>query len=185
MRTFVTCLALFTLTTSIHFNVATRTIFAIRVSPQATGEMISILAFFNNGTNNSYKKTLSFREFCFYASGTWPSVYNRNRINLFDLNGVDGGVLIDEFSNKPQHPYCPAIDSLWKLRFDRYPYKGKELEKGWSMDKWMPGERQMKYLTTEYNIGNIDNHYFADTNFWKVLRDVTDPEWIDNYRYLQ
>lgn len=185
MKKYIFAIFLFLLTTSVHFDVATRTIFAVRVSPQATGDMVTILVFFNNGHSNAYKKTLSLKEFCFFASGTWPSIYNRNRINLFELNGVNGGVIVDEFTKKPTHPYCPAIDSLWKIRFDKYPYKGKELEIGWSTDSSFPGKRQMNYLTSEYNIGNIDNHYFSDTNFWKILRDVVNPEWIDNYRYMQ
>ena len=173
------------MSTSVHFNVATKTVFAVRVAPQATGEMITILAFFNNGHTNSYKKVLTLKEFCFFASGTWPSIYNRNRINLFELNGVDGGVLIDEFSRKPTYPYCPAIDSLWKLRYDQYPYLGDARGDGWSHDKWVPGERQMNFITSQYGVGAMDTQYFADTSFWKILRDVVDTTWIENYRYMQ
>ncbi len=185
MKVFFGIILLFFICSSVHFNVATKTVFAVRVAPQATGDMVTIMAYFNNGTNNTYKKPLSLKEFCFFASGEWPSVYNRNRINLFELNGVVGGVLPNEFTNKPTYPYCPSLDSLWKLRFNEYPYLGESRGDGWSQDKWLPGKRQMNYLTDNYGVGTLDAHYFADTSFWKILRDVMDPEWIENYRYMR
>lgn len=185
MRRLLAIAIIFFLTASVQFNVATKTVFAVRVAFQGNGQMFTIMAYFNNGTNNTYKRVLTMREFCFYASGTWPSIYNRNQINLFELNNVEGGVLLDEFSRKPTHPYCPSLDSLWKLRFDSYPFVGMDNGDGWSHDKWVPGKRQMNYLTDQYGVGAMDTHYFADTSFWKILRDVVDPEWIENYRYMQ
>lgn len=165
---------------SVQFKAELRTVFGVRVSYQATGQMITLVAFFSDGKMQSNRRILSVKEFIHYASGDWPSIYNRNRMNLFDLNGVTGGIYRDSITNE-KFPYCFALDSLWKLRFNYHPFEGMN-SRGWSQDQFTPSEGQRKFLYQQYDMDHLDTKFFIDTNFWKLLRDVTDPEWIATYR---
>ncbi|HLU87476.1 MAG TPA: hypothetical protein VKZ44_06945 [Taishania sp.] len=167
---------------SVQFRSEIRTVFGVRVAYQSTGQMITLVAFFSDGVMQSHRKILSFKEFVHYASGDWPSIYNRNRIDLFKLNDVPGGVFQDSITRQ-KIPFCSPIDSLWKLRFDRYPFHGSS-EFGWSRGQFLPSSEQQKYLYKEYGMDHIDTKFFIDTNFWKLLRDVSNPEWIEYYRNL-
>lgn len=181
MRTLLLVLISF-LFLSVQFRSELRTVFGVRVAPQATGQMITLVAFFSDGTMQSHRKILSVKEFIHYASGDWPSKYNRNRIDLFKLNEVAGGVYIDSVTQE-KVPFCFALDDLWKLRYSHSPYKG-ENEEGWSQDKFLPSPQQQVYLYKNYGMEHINTKFFIDTNFWKLLRDVGDLEWIENYRNL-
>lgn len=167
---------------SVQFKAELRTVFGVRVAYQSTGQMLTIVAFFSDGKMQSHRKTLSFKEFVHYASGDWPSIYNRNRMDLFELNGVLGGILQDSITHE-KLPYCFAMDSLWKLRFSYHPFnRGNDL--GWSQDQFLPSPQQQKYLYNHYGMNHIDTQFFIDTSFWKLLRDVTNPEWIDTYKNI-
>lgn len=167
---------------SVQFKAELRTVFGVRVAYQSTGQMLTIVAFFSDGTMQSHRKTLSFKEFAHYASGDWPSIYNRNRIDLFELNGVLGGIFQDSITHE-KLPYCFAMDSLWKLRFSYHPFN-KGNDKGWSQDQFLPSPQQQKYLYNQYGMNHIDTQFFIDTSFWKLLRDVTNPEWVETYKNI-
>lgn len=170
------------LCSSIQFRHELRAVFGVRVAYQSTGKMITLVAFFTDGVRQSHRKILSFDEFVHFASGDWPSVYNRNRMNLFELNQVQGGIYKDSITFK-ETAYCFALDSLWKLRFDQYPFLGNN-EQGWSRDDFLPSPNQQQFLYDEYGMAHIDTKFFSDTSFWKLLHDVTDPEWIQAYRSI-
>jgi hypothetical protein len=171
------------LLTSIASVNPSRVVFGVRVSYQATGEMLSFVAYLDNGISQSYKKILTEREFMNIVTGKWPSIYNPKRENLFEINKVDCIVMDDPVSNKATFD-CASLDSLWKLRFERFPFKTFD-EGGWSAKPYKPTEKQELYLYNTYNIRSIDMDYFADSNFWKIMRDVKDPEWIQNYKSLR
>lgn len=181
MRTLFIILAAF-LSLSVQFRSELRTVFGVRVAYQSTGQMITLVAFFSDGNMQSHRKILSLKEFIHYASGDWPSIYNRNRMDLFELNGVTGGVFKDSITFE-KIPYCFAIDSLWKLRFSHYPFQGNT-EAGWSQDRFLPSPQQQKFLYRHYGMDHIDTKFFTDTSFWKLLRDVTDREWIEMYKNI-
>lgn len=181
MKTLLLCCTAF-LFLSVQFRSELRTVFGIRVAYQATGQMVTLVAFFSDGKMQSHRKILSVKEFIHYASGDWPNIYNRNRIDLFQLNDVAGGIYIDSVTQE-KVPYCFALDNLWKLRYSHSPFKGQS-EEGWSQDKFLPSPQQQKFLHTNYGMEHINTKFFIDTNFWKLLRDVEDPEWIEMYKNL-
>jgi hypothetical protein len=117
------------------------------------------------------------------ASGHWPSIYNPNRIDYFEQNNLLCGVLKDSFTLK-DYSYCIPIDSLWKLHYERHPIDITNGE-GWSNKQFNPSLKQELFLYQNYNIRKIDGDYFKDTNLWKILKDVTNPTWIENYRSLK
>ena len=49
---------------------------------------------------------------------------------------------------------------------------------------YRPSEKQELFLYNNYNIRSIDENFFLDTSFWKILSDVQDPVWIANYKSL-
>ena len=144
--------------------------------------MYTIIVYFDNGVTRSNVKYLSLKEFAHFASGNWPSIYNRNRINLFEINNVEGGIFYDS-TTLITTPYCTALDSLWKIRYRTYPFAGKS-DLGWSKDDICPSLTQKKYLFERYGNPHIDSKYFLDTSFWKLLRDVRDTNWISHYKSL-
>lgn len=180
-RTIVFAL-IFIVCSSIQQQNLIRTVFGVKVSYQSTGSMVTIVAYLHNGRSLAHQKILSLRDFAFYASGEWPSIYNPNRINFFEENNVPGGVYTDSITQE-KIPYCFALDSLWKIRFRMYPFQGKN-DKGWSQDAYFPSLKQKKYLFDRYGVDQIDIKYILDTSFWKLLRDVRDPTWISTYKSI-
>lgn len=78
---------------------------------------------------------------------------------------------------------CLILDDLWRLRFWEYPFAmadGARQGKGWSEKPTIPSERQL-LLLSGYGI-----HYTTDVchgeNMFRLLRDMGDPTWVDNYR---
>lgn len=167
---------------SIQFKPANRTVFGVRISYSSTGSVYTLAVFIHDGRVLTKKKILSDKEFAFFASGEWPSIYNPMRQNLFDENAVYGGVYEDSITLQ-KIPYCFALDSLWKVRFRMYPFQGKN-EYGWSQDAYFPSLKQKKYLYDRYGVEQIDTKFFLDTSFWKLLRDVRDPQWISTYKNI-
>ena len=73
------------------------------------------------------------------------------------------------------------MDSLWKLRYSDYPFRNNT-DRGWSNELYKPSSNQAKFLYKNYGIYDIDFNYFIDSNFWQILKDVQDENWINRYR---
>jgi hypothetical protein len=159
-----------------------RAVFGVRVSLQTNSQVISIVGFIDNGRILTHKRILTKDDFVRFASGFWPSIYNPERINLFEQHNLLCGMFRDSTTDI-QYPYCFPVDSLWKIRFSDYPFN-TSFETGWSNETRKPSPKQAEYLWKNYGVYNIDLNYFLDTNFWKILRDVQDPLWVSNYRSL-
>ena len=117
------------------------------------------------------------------VSGYWPSEFNPERINYFELNNIDCGVYKDSITRKDVC-YCAPLDSLWKIRFATYPFRGGPLEDGWTRVLHKPSSKQEVYLYERYGV-NVDTDFFRDTSFWMLMHDVTDSLWIGNYKSLR
>jgi hypothetical protein len=157
-------------------------VFGVCVSYQATGNVTTYMAYIQNPMGYSHRRTLSENEFIKFASGHWPSVYNPRKENLFALEQINCGVDMD-VNLRLENVYCNPMSSLWKLRFRVAPMKGIQ-EEGWSGKEYRPSSGQEQYLYKEFGIRNIDRDFFVDTNFWKLLRSVENPEWINYYKNL-
>jgi hypothetical protein len=78
---------------------------------------------------------------------------------------------------------CLTLDNLWKLRFWEYPYAvadGARTGKGWAEKPTIPGERQFEVLS-DYGITHTTALCYGE-NMFRLLRDMGDPVWVDNYR---
>ncbi|WP_343785724.1 hypothetical protein [Wandonia haliotis] len=124
---------------------------------------------------------ISRNDFLHIASGKWKHPINPHQENLFEEHDVFGGLFVDSISGE-ESLFCPALDSLWKVKYNTNPYYFKS--EGWAHGNYMPSAKQQQYLYEEYGVYNLNTDFFADTSFWKILRDVTQPEWIQNYSSL-
>lgn len=159
-----------------------RAVFGVQISFTTNSQMYTIVAYTDNGRALTNKKIMTKDEFVRFASGHWPSIYNPKKINLLELNNISCGLTKDSITKK-YIPSCSPLDSLWKIRFSDYPYNNGK-EKGWSNNLHKPSNAQAVYLYKNYNVYDIDFSFFLDSNFWKIMRDVQNPEWIKNYRSL-
>ncbi|MDH4474568.1 MAG: hypothetical protein QE487_18335 [Fluviicola sp.] len=161
-----------------------RIVFGVRISMTHSSQMTSFIAIRYNSEGALREKRIFSREdFIKVLSGFWPSPFNPKRINYFEQENVLGGVYVnDTFLEKI--PYCPAFDSLWKIRYSDFPFRGGS-EVGWSNGLYKPVLSQEKYLIDRYHIKHLDQDYFIDTNFWVLLRDISDSTWRANYRALK
>ncbi len=179
----ITAICIWFIISSIAPVMVLKPIFGVQIRHLHTTKMYSFVAFLDNGLELTYKKILTDDDFVKFASGHWPSIYNPQRINLFEKNDVGCGMFQDSLMLKAV-PYCFPVDSLWKIRYSDFPFQGNT-EKGWSNDFNKPSLRQAKFLEENYLVKDVNRDYFLDTNLWKILRDVRDKEWIDHYKNLR
>lgn len=118
------------------------------------------------------------------AQGVIPSRANPAGINLFRKYQVDGCLLPPELDDgKRVVSDCGVFDELWKLRFWEYPFKlgdGGSAGQGWAESRTQPSSRQM-LLLANYGFYRIQDMICGEDLF-RLLHDVGDPEWVDNYR---
>jgi len=177
---FLACLVLFSSAKRVQ---QMEPVFGVAFGYNQMNEFYHLVAYQRVGTNLINKMVLRRDQFIYYFSGYYPSRYNPTRINYFDEYHIAGGIFIDTVSGE-KIPFCPALDSLWKIRYSEYPVQGGN-EHGWSNGDFNPSENQMNYLRTRYHIPDLHNSYILDTNFIHLLQDVMDSTWVENYKALQ
>ncbi|MES2588138.1 MAG: hypothetical protein V4622_04105 [Bacteroidota bacterium] len=182
MKVILFFLSLFFVTSSLVFKSAVKTVFAVQVNMQTNSQMYTIVVYIDNGRTLTHKKNLTKDEFVKFASGKWPSIYNPERKNLLAENNILCGLVKDSITKKDV-VFCSPLDSLWKLRFSDYPFNNGK-EKGWSRELYKPSSKQAIFLKDNYAVNDLDFGFFMDANFWKIMRDVQDPDWIKKYRSL-
>lgn len=122
-------------------------------------------------------------QFVLQAQGVVASRANPDGINLFRKyevlaclpEGADtsGRFLLD----------CGIFDRLWKIRFWDYPYRlveGQHPGKGWAEKPEAPSARQL-LLLTDYGMLHLSDIAKGESMF-RLLHDVGDSAWVDNYR---
>lgn len=167
---------------SIFWAPSGKAVFGVCVSFQATGNITTFIGYLQSNSGITNRRTLTEDEFIKFAAGYWPSIYNPTKENLFALQHVECGIDLDS-KLRLETIYCNPLASLWKLRFRTAPMRGVQ-EEGWSGKEYRPSSGQEQFLFKEFGIRNIDRDFFVDTSFWKLLRSIKDPEWINYYKNL-
>ncbi|MBL0044969.1 MAG: hypothetical protein IPP33_11430 [Flavobacteriales bacterium] len=78
---------------------------------------------------------------------------------------------------------CSALNDLWRLKFQSFPLKleeGMHEMLGWAAKPLRPDDRQLLLLSgygMKYTLDLV-----IGENMFRLLRDMGDPEWVDNYR---
>jgi len=173
---------IWTLSSSILWAPRSRPIFGVNVSIGANSQISTYVCYLYNGYSMNRKRIVDKNTFIKFVSGEWPSIYNPNRIDFFEQNNISLTLKTDSSSLK-KYVDCVSLDSLWKIRFSTYPFIYNN-ELGWSNKLFKPSPNQEIYLKERYNINHIDGEYFLDTNFWLLLNDVVDTNWIKNYKSI-
>lgn len=181
-----TIIAIWIVTTSVYdCDNTPRPVFGVRVAVGPNSSINQYACFILNNGVLTKKRTYDEKSFIKIVSGKWPSIYNPDRVNFFDSMNVNCGVLKDSVTLIEYH-YCQPLDSLWKLRYEIYPFRGVATDQiGWTGRLNKPSLKQEKYLYDRYNVGSIDAQYFVDTSFWMLLQDVQDPAWVASYKAMQ
>ncbi|MDX2359818.1 MAG: hypothetical protein QNK23_03355 [Crocinitomicaceae bacterium] len=165
----------------IHVNTS-RPVFGVNVAIGPNSQLTSYVCFLESNGVLTKRRNYDRDSFVKIVSGHWPSIYNPQRINYFELNNIDCAMYLDSITLK-QEVGCIPLDSLWKIRFATFPFRNNS-EMGWSNLYHKPSLGQQVYLHDRYNIHHIDGDYFLDTNFWRILQDVNDTNWIANYKAI-
>lgn len=156
--------------------------FGVRLGASATGNFQSytILRERKNGVAIAYLPEK--HAFLNYAAGTWP-LPGEGRKQYLQKHDV----LVFKVYNYAKNDsiwYCPALDSLWKIRYSLHP-SDRNQNDGWALGGLQPSGKQLEYLHKNYGIKNVQGIYFTDSSFFKILKDVMDPEWVSNYKKLK
>lgn len=161
-----------------------RSVFGVRVAMGPNSQLTSFIAIrYSYDGILREKRNYSQSDFIRILSGDWPSIFNPTKKNLFQEHGIVGGVYYND-TIKKSFPYCPVFDSLWKLRYSDYPMRNGS-EKGWSNGLYKPTSNQEIFLLEVYHLKQMDFDYVTDTNFWALLRDMSDTVWIKKYKAIQ
>lgn len=122
-------------------------------------------------------------QFVLQAQGAVPSEANPTGENLFAKYGVTACLEYRPDSTLIRLQDCWVFDELWKLRFWEYPFRlqeGQHPGKGWAEKREAPSARQL-LLLTDYGILHLSDVARGE-NAFRLLRDVADSSWVDNYR---
>lgn len=155
--------------------------FGVRIAMSVNSELVNFIAMrYSADGYLREKRPMRRDDFIKVVSGFWPSPFNPNRVDLFKEHEIEGGVVEIE-KTLVKAAYCPALDSLWKIRYSLFPF-GNAQEPGWSQQMYRPSLTQEKYLADRYNIKQLDFEFISGDKFWLLLKDVTDPQWISDYK---
>lgn len=122
-------------------------------------------------------------QFVLQAQGVVPSKANPERLNLFRKYEVRACLPDAPDTAKVHLMDCAVFDELWKIRFWDYPFKlseGQHPGKGWAEKREAPSPRQL-LLLTDYGLLHLRDIARGE-NAFRLLRDVADSSWVDNYR---
>lgn len=156
----------------------------MKISIGGNSQITTFVGYLHDGRTYSRQRIMDRNTFIKVVSGYWPSEFNPERTNYFEENGIDCGVLKDSITLE-EFCYCDPFDSLWKIRFSMYPFRNGPLDEGWSPVLHKPSLKQDKYLYDRYGVKSVDFSFFLDTSFWMLLHDVSDSNWIANYKSLK
>lgn len=151
----------------------------VKIGLFPTGELTQYAVLFYSNHEIQSAHGIQLHELIHIAKGEWPIPKSTVFYDYFEENGFYNDTLIDGTIMD----YGDAFDSLWKVRFNVHPYK-HELGNGWSQGEFKPTLKQQTYIYNEYGVHSFDLEYFADTSFFKLLKDVVNPQWIANYKSL-
>ena len=157
----------------------------ILLKPHWPNELVTyaVVKEFNGKIIKSYK--CDRRQFLLMATGHQRTEANPDAKNFIELFEVPLCEARYDTLMLEHEIYCPITDQLWKLRYAQKPGVKQEAdtetgaESGWAKRKLSPDERQLNMLK-EFGIESINDYAYGD-NCVKLLRAVSDPNWVKEY----
>ncbi|MCW5900510.1 MAG: hypothetical protein KIT10_14695 [Flavobacteriales bacterium] len=155
--------------------------FGVSLATNANSELYSLFLVKEWGTQVIATEPITRSQFVLQAQGALESKANPKGENLFRKYGVTG--CINPYDEERGVEDCGVFDDLWKLRFWEYPFhprNGQHPGRGWSENRNAPSPRQM-LLLSDYGILYLTGLARGEDAF-RLLRDVGDSSWVENYR---
>ncbi len=123
-------------------------------------------------TRPNFIRQVQGRTFC-QANPEGENLFRKYGV-LQCLNTVDSAGFVTD---------CLVLDDLWKLRFWEFPQQleaGPESRTGWAGLKLRPDDRQL-LLLQGYGMSYMLDLVIGE-NMFRLLKDIGDPDWVQNYR---
>ena len=123
------------------------------------------------------------KTFILQAQGVKPSKANPDRHNYFREFDINTCLAFEDTIGSEYLYRCDPLDDLWKLRFQEFPFlqqAGQHPGLGWAENRNAPSARQMMLLA-DYGILYLTGLCRGE-NMFRLLRDMGDSTWVNNYR---
>jgi len=157
--------------------------FGMSLASGANGQLFSLFEVKVHDGKVLESVPITREQFIRQAQGRTFSKANPDADDLFRKHKVTACTLPADSAALGYLTDCLTLDNLWKLRFWEYPFALSDASskgKGWSEKPSIPSERQ-QMLLSDYGITYPTALCHGD-DFFRLLRDMGDPEWVDNYR---
>jgi hypothetical protein len=159
--------------------------FGISLQPTSDGQLFSCFLVKTLDGNILETRPLSREIFVKQAQGRATSLANTAAVDLFAQFDIKPCYLPpDSVAMGYSVRDCMVLDDMWKLRYWEYPQEipggGQATGKGWSGMPLRPSDRQLALLAA-YGLRYTTDVIIGDALF-KLLKDMSDPAWVDNYR---
>ena len=121
--------------------------------------------------------------FILQAQGVKPGKANPDGRNFFLEHGINTCLAFEDTTSQEYLYRCDPLDDLWKLRFQEYPLlvsAGQRTGLGWAEKRDAPSPRQLMLLA-DYGI-MYTSGLCRGENVFRLLHDMTDSSWVENYR---
>lgn len=157
--------------------------FALNLSPSTDGQLFCLFLVKMKDGQVTESRPISRESFIKQAQGRTFSPANPDAEDLFRKYGVKACTLPPDSAAMGFLSDCTTLDDLWKLRYWEFPVKtadSQHMAKGWSEKPLVPSPRQMQILAG-YGL-RYPNGLIIGEQLFRLLRDMGDPAWVNNYR---
>lgn len=154
--------------------------FGVSLTTGHSSQLFSLFMVKEHGLHVLTAEPMTREQFVLQAQGAVPSKANPTGEDLFKLHGVTACLHSDSTRMLMD---CWVFDELWKLRFWEYPFhpmQGGRPTRGWAEKREAPSARQ-RLLLSDYGILHLSGMARGE-NAFRLLRDVADSAWVENYR---
>ncbi|HLV41997.1 MAG TPA: hypothetical protein VKY37_06950 [Brumimicrobium sp.] len=153
--------------------------FGVKIGILPTGGLTQYAIVYYKNKHLQSIEEVSLERLIKIGRGEWPVP----RTTVFHDYFEEFGMYNDTLEDGTILDYGAAFDSLWKIRFNAHPFDHR-LGDGWSLGEIRPSLKQQGYIYDRYGVRGYDQDFFTDSSFFKLLKDVLDPNWIANYKSL-
>ncbi len=158
--------------------------FAGSLSSTSSGQLFSLFLVKVENGKVVETRPLTRLDFLHQAQGRAKSPANPDTVDYFRKYLVPSCYLpVDSTKMGYYHSDCITLDELWKLRFQEFPLKtqdGQHMPLGWSGKPLAPDAAQMTILNG-YGM-SYPKDLIIGAQFFRLLHDIGDRQWIVNYR---
>ena len=165
--------------------------YGLKLAPSGSNCLVTYAQLTITDGQITVEKIINEEQFILQVSGTIHTIANPKPDDLFDKYKVPYcEPIIDTLSKKYKGLDCPLLKNLWKLRYKRdirnknYNFQNRSAVEGWAGTDFWPSAAQSEFLKKQYKSDLINNYVYGETMF-KLLKDVQDTVWQNDYKALR